>query len=690
MRTPEAIALSQLKEEFDAYIAIQDWERALDLMVLIARTFWLSENQSERRAVLRRIDQGTLSANWVGFRQDEELERIAQSLYTECARFFPYYLSDSCGASRIRRSSWLDSWDYLPLHWLRGRSPLMHEHSDRLGEYFEDQDEETWISAMVTAEKVWSECRLDPDSPHGRVAGLKPEEDTYESPSILDEYDTFIASGDIKAALDLLVIAYRIDLDDDIKQIVVASKPRLLDTWVPEPGIQQLRCRLWIHVYSELKSDLDREGFLDDQLVDLDETYPALKFPLTPWAAQGSRIQQTTPRPSPTIEPATTKAEPPNGLVADILEAFEKELSQKGSAVEADETPNAGESTVAEESEDEERFRALEAAAYRHLTKHGLPMDQASTVAENSVLKAHSIWLRHASITGTWVGTQNGSGYGKKIESDLKKWSEVIAAEYWPKPKDQRKLAPERDRRIYEYVWAWVVGGTLVGAVLGLGDFLFGAVVLCAGAGWLFSWNYSSTPTPALEPLPDPHKEARDRLARSLYEVGMHACREFDKHQYSSHLTPNDLRAIVHGAWQPQGPRPPLLEKCTPREAEFLCATWMRFLGSTNCEVTQAARDGGADIISSEHVSEVKHHATPIGVQYVRQIFGVATSARKKAAFFSLNGYTASAQQFADANAIALFKYNPAEGTLLGGSKAGRAAIERGLSSKDLDRNEPW
>ncbi|MHA7223073.1 restriction endonuclease [Arthrobacter sp. RHLT1-20] len=97
------------------------------------------------------------------------------------------------------------------------------------------------------------------------------------------------------------------------------------------------------------------------------------------------------------------------------------------------------------------------------------------------------------------------------------------------------------------------------------------------------------------------------------------------------------LRQLVNGAWQPQGPPPPRMASCTPREAEYVAAQWMRYLGATSCRVTQASRDGGMDIVSDTHVAEVKHHQSPVGVSFVRQIYGTATGASKRAMFFSLS-----------------------------------------------------
>ncbi|GAB3062514.1 hypothetical protein GCM10027053_26230 [Intrasporangium mesophilum] len=106
------------------------------------------------------------------------------------------------------------------------------------------------------------------------------------------------------------------------------------------------------------------------------------------------------------------------------------------------------------------------------------------------------------------------------------------------------------------------------------------------------------------------------------------------------------------------GARPgPLGASATPRDAEFWCAEFMRSLGASAVEVSQATRDGGIDIVAAHYLGEVKHHASPVAPVAVRALFGVATAQQKEPLFFALSGYSAESFRFAVANEIALFGY---------------------------------
>ncbi|MGO2621165.1 MAG: restriction endonuclease [Glutamicibacter ardleyensis] len=52
---------------------------------------------------------------------------------------------------------------------------------------------------------------------------------------------------------------------------------------------------------------------------------------------------------------------------------------------------------------------------------------------------------------------------------------------------------------------------------------------------------------------------------------------------------------------------PPPVPDCTPREAEFLVADWMQFMGAENVKVTRASQDGGVDVTANGYVVQVKH-----------------------------------------------------------------------------------
>lgn len=127
--------------------------------------------------------------------------------------------------------------------------------------------------------------------------------------------------------------------------------------------------------------------------------------------------------------------------------------------------------------------------------------------------------------------------------------------------------------------------------------------------------------------------------------------------------------------------RPQPIIDCTYQEAKVLAARWMKYLGEPDAVVSQATRDGGADVVSSRFVAEVKHHSMPVGPVHVRAIVGVAYSKRKVPVFFSLNGYTREATAFGHEAGALLFEYDPVRGTLQGATALSRKAIREGLQS---------
>jgi HJR/Mrr/RecB family endonuclease len=107
----------------------------------------------------------------------------------------------------------------------------------------------------------------------------------------------------------------------------------------------------------------------------------------------------------------------------------------------------------------------------------------------------------------------------------------------------------------------------------------------------------------------------------------------------------------------------------------------MMYLGASGCIVSQATRDGGADVVSADFVAEVKHYASPVGPDLIRQIFGVAISEGKRPLFFTKTGYTEGARNFAEKNLVALFVYDHAAGTLTARSTEGERALRLGLQA---------
>ncbi|WP_343834283.1 restriction endonuclease [Glutamicibacter creatinolyticus] len=132
--------------------------------------------------------------------------------------------------------------------------------------------------------------------------------------------------------------------------------------------------------------------------------------------------------------------------------------------------------------------------------------------------------------------------------------------------------------------------------------------------------------------------------------------------------------------------RPLPVINCTHQQAEYLAAQWMRFLGEGDAKVSQATRDGGFDVESSNFVVEVKHHATPVGPSPVRALAGVAGAKKKIGAFFSLRGYSKEAIKFGCEASVLLFSYDPENGTIKGMTPVSEIAALQGLPSVLQDR----
>lgn len=129
-------------------------------------------------------------------------------------------------------------------------------------------------------------------------------------------------------------------------------------------------------------------------------------------------------------------------------------------------------------------------------------------------------------------------------------------------------------------------------------------------------------------------------------------------------------------------PRPrPRLSGVTPRAAEHLVCEWMQHLGLNDAAVTQQSDDGGVDVTSRLVVAQVKHYAAPVGVDPIRSLHGVAIVSRRRAAFFTLTGYTRRAVEFADSAQMPLFIYSPPSGSLAGANSLGQTCLTAGFGA---------
>ena len=93
-------------------------------------------------------------------------------------------------------------------------------------------------------------------------------------------------------------------------------------------------------------------------------------------------------------------------------------------------------------------------------------------------------------------------------------------------------------------------------------------------------------------------------------------------------------------------------------DAEVSAQVWMRYFGYDDAATTSDGADGGVDVESSKVVAQVKAEVGKVGRPVVQQIYGIASMAKKEAALFSLGGYTAEAEEWADKAKVALFVFD--------------------------------
>jgi len=109
---------------------------------------------------------------------------------------------------------------------------------------------------------------------------------------------------------------------------------------------------------------------------------------------------------------------------------------------------------------------------------------------------------------------------------------------------------------------------------------------------------------------------------------------------------------------QSKKPRPKTRLIRTARDAELVAAEWMTFLGFSNVRPTPVGTDSGIDVWSDEALAQVKAETVPTGRPKIQQHHGVCSAAGREAIFFSLAGFTPSAEKFADETHMALFGFN--------------------------------
>jgi hypothetical protein len=156
--------------------------------------------------------------------------------------------------------------------------------------------------------------------------------------------------------------------------------------------------------------------------------------------------------------------------------------------------------------------------------------------------------------------------------------------------------------------------------------------------------------------------ERREKFLKQLSEL-IHKTIQDQIYEYKDKAygaSPEDWKEATQNRWQPLGPMPIVpSDGLSPKEAETHVGQILKFYGLEGVKKTRYSRDGGIDVESDTAVFQVKHQVAPVGVQVLREIYGVAVAERKRAGVFAKTGFTKEAIVFAEKTGIAVFRYIP-------------------------------
>jgi hypothetical protein len=156
--------------------------------------------------------------------------------------------------------------------------------------------------------------------------------------------------------------------------------------------------------------------------------------------------------------------------------------------------------------------------------------------------------------------------------------------------------------------------------------------------------------------------QRREKFLKQLSEL-IHKTIQDQIYEYKDKAygaSPEDWKKSTQNRWQPLGPMPIVpSDGLSPKEAETHVGQILKFYGLAGVNKTRYSRDGGIDVESETAVFQVKHQVAPVGVQVLREIYGVAAAERKRAGVFAKTGFTKEAIVFAEKTGIAVFRYIP-------------------------------
>lgn len=122
------------------------------------------------------------------------------------------------------------------------------------------------------------------------------------------------------------------------------------------------------------------------------------------------------------------------------------------------------------------------------------------------------------------------------------------------------------------------------------------------------------------------------------------------------------IRQGLAGTSQERGDPPSLRLVRSAREAEEVCADWIKWMGFSDAAPTPIGTDGGIDVTghgpSGKVCAQVKFEAVKAGRPKVQGLYGAGVAmGADVCAFFSSAGYTVQAKEWANQVDIALFEF---------------------------------
>lgn len=103
-------------------------------------------------------------------------------------------------------------------------------------------------------------------------------------------------------------------------------------------------------------------------------------------------------------------------------------------------------------------------------------------------------------------------------------------------------------------------------------------------------------------------------------------------------------------------PEPKLIRSF--EDAESATAEWLRFYGYVDVVVVGGAGDGGVDVRGIDILAQVKAEVGKVGRPVVQQTYGISRLESKRAAVFSLGGFTEEAIAWANDAEVGLFTFD--------------------------------